>query len=109
MTQAKLKAALDTALKLTTSRAGGAPGIVAMATDKTSNFYEGASGTRELERTREGGRCQRTHFEWGFSRVSAMHAHDGAARAALAKHPRRTALGRPRGNSTLDHRAMGRR
>jgi methyl acetate hydrolase len=48
MTQAKLKAALDTTLKLSTTRAGGAPGIVAMATDKTSNFYEGASGTREL-------------------------------------------------------------
>jgi methyl acetate hydrolase len=48
LTQANLKAALDTALKLTTSRAAGAPGIAAMATDKTSNFYEGALGTREL-------------------------------------------------------------
>lgn len=32
----------------TVSRAGGAPGVVAIATNKTSNFYEGAAGVREL-------------------------------------------------------------
>ena len=42
------RAALDAALNLTTQRHGGAPGVVAMATDREGNFYEGASGTREL-------------------------------------------------------------
>jgi methyl acetate hydrolase len=32
----------------TVSRAGGAPGVVAMATDKTGNYYEGAAGVRKL-------------------------------------------------------------
>jgi methyl acetate hydrolase len=38
----------DTILQFSTQRYGGAPGVVAMATDRTSNFYEGAAGTREL-------------------------------------------------------------
>ena len=35
-------------LAYTVGRAGGAPGVVAMATDRTANFYEGAAGVREL-------------------------------------------------------------
>jgi methyl acetate hydrolase len=38
----------DAVLAYTTGRAGGAPGVVAMATDRRSNFYEGAAGQREL-------------------------------------------------------------
>jgi len=41
-------AAADNILAYTVNRAGGAPGIVAMATDKSGNFYEGAAGVREL-------------------------------------------------------------
>lgn len=39
---------LDAILTQTTQRHGGVPGVVAMATDRSGNFYEGASGTREL-------------------------------------------------------------
>jgi methyl acetate hydrolase len=46
MTDAKLKVSLDISLNLTTTRVGGAPGVVAMATDKPGSFYEGASGAR---------------------------------------------------------------
>ncbi len=35
-------------LKQTVSRAGGAPGVVAMACNREGNFYEGAAGVREL-------------------------------------------------------------
>lgn len=49
MTQAFRQAA-DAVLASTTGRHGGAPGVVAMATDRQGNFYEGASGTRELGR-----------------------------------------------------------
>jgi methyl acetate hydrolase len=48
MTQAKMKTALDAVLTQTVTRFGGAPGVVAMATDRNANFYEGAAGTREL-------------------------------------------------------------
>jgi methyl acetate hydrolase len=48
MTQSKLKAALDAVLDQTVHRHGGAPGVVAMATDRKGNFYEGAVGAREL-------------------------------------------------------------
>jgi len=44
----RLHNALDSVLHNTTIRFGGAPGVVAMATDHHSNFYEGASGVREL-------------------------------------------------------------
>lgn len=43
-----IKAAADEVLHYTTQRHGGAPGVVAMATDKNGNFYEGAAGKREL-------------------------------------------------------------
>jgi methyl acetate hydrolase len=43
-----IKQAGDTVLGYTTGRFGGAPGVVAMATDRNANFYEGASGKREL-------------------------------------------------------------
>lgn len=39
---------LDAILTQTTQRHGGVPGVVAMATDRGGNFYEGASGTRQL-------------------------------------------------------------
>ncbi len=45
-----LKQTADTILGYTTGRFGGAPGVVAMATDRNGNFYEGASGKRELGR-----------------------------------------------------------
>jgi methyl acetate hydrolase len=50
MTQARTTTALDAVLAQTTQRRGGAPGVVAMATDRDGNFYEGAAGTRELGR-----------------------------------------------------------
>jgi methyl acetate hydrolase len=50
MTQGKLKSTLDTVLAQATQRFGGTPGVVAMATDRNGNFYEGAAGTRELGR-----------------------------------------------------------
>ncbi len=45
-----LKQAADAVLSQTTSRFGGAPGVVAMVTDPKGNVYEGASGKRELGR-----------------------------------------------------------
>jgi methyl acetate hydrolase len=48
MPHQKLITALDAALHQTVHRHGGAPGVVAMATDRSGNFYEGAVGTREL-------------------------------------------------------------
>src|SRR5262245_41899515 len=44
----KFKAAVDTVLDYTVNRFGGAPGVVAMATDRNGNVYEGAVGKREL-------------------------------------------------------------
>src|ERR1700674_3096680 len=43
-----IKQAADTVLDYTVNRAGGAPGVVAMATGRNSNFYEGVAGKREL-------------------------------------------------------------
>jgi methyl acetate hydrolase len=43
-----IRRAADTVLKYTTERLGGAPGVVAMATDRKANFYEGAAGKRQL-------------------------------------------------------------
>ena len=43
-----LKTAADTVLGYTTGRAGGAPGVVAMATNRSGNLYEGCAGVREL-------------------------------------------------------------
>ena len=43
-----IKQAADTVLDYSVNRAGGAPGVVAMATDRDRNFYEGAAGKREL-------------------------------------------------------------
>jgi methyl acetate hydrolase len=44
----KLKAAADAILGLTAGRAGGVPGVVAIATDRKGNIYEGCAGKREL-------------------------------------------------------------
>jgi methyl acetate hydrolase len=43
-----LKQALDTVLDYTVNRAGGAPGVAAVATDRNGNIYEGAAGKRSL-------------------------------------------------------------
>lgn len=43
-----LKTAADTVLGYTTGRAGGAPGVVAMVTNRQGNIYEGCAGVREL-------------------------------------------------------------
>jgi methyl acetate hydrolase len=43
-----IKQAADTVLDYTVHRAGGAPGVVAMATDRNANFYEGCAGKRSL-------------------------------------------------------------
>ncbi|HMM75905.1 MAG TPA: serine hydrolase domain-containing protein [Gammaproteobacteria bacterium] len=45
---AALRTTLDSILRYTTNNAGGAPGVVAMATDREGNFYEGAAGRRQL-------------------------------------------------------------
>jgi len=45
---AKLKSVADQILAITTGRAGGAPGVVAVATDRNENTYEGCSGVRSL-------------------------------------------------------------
>jgi methyl acetate hydrolase len=44
----KLTNAADTVLAYTVGRAGGAPGVVAMATNRSANIYEGCAGKREL-------------------------------------------------------------
>ncbi|HOX67177.1 MAG TPA: serine hydrolase domain-containing protein [Burkholderiaceae bacterium] len=44
----KLKQAADTVLANTVGCAGGAPGVVAMVTDRKTNVYEGAAGRRSL-------------------------------------------------------------
>ena len=44
----KLKQAADTVLANTVGCAGGAPGVVAMVTDRKTNVYEGAAGQRSL-------------------------------------------------------------
>ena len=43
-----IKLAADAALHHAVNVAGGAPGVVAMATDRQANFYEGVAGVREL-------------------------------------------------------------
>ena len=44
----KFKAAADAVLERTVRAAGGAPGVVAMVTDRNGNVYEGAAGHRQL-------------------------------------------------------------
>ena len=44
----QLKQAADTILANTVGCAGGAPGVVAMVTDRQANVYEGAAGRRSL-------------------------------------------------------------
>ncbi|WP_310394869.1 serine hydrolase domain-containing protein [Hymenobacter sp.] len=43
-----MQQAADTVLHYSVHRAGGAPGVVAMATDRHANFYEGCAGKRAL-------------------------------------------------------------
>lgn len=47
-----LTAVLDAVLDQAVQRHGGVPGVVAMATDRHGNFYEGAAGTCELGQDR---------------------------------------------------------
>ncbi len=44
----KLQTSLDGVLQMCAGRHGGVPGVVAMATDRNSNIYEGAAGVRQL-------------------------------------------------------------
>lgn len=44
----RLQTALDGVLRGTVQRHGGAPGVVAMLTDRNGNVYEGAAGVRQL-------------------------------------------------------------
>ena len=46
--KAGLKEAADSVLRNTVESQGGVPGVIAMATDRKANFYEGADGKREL-------------------------------------------------------------
>jgi methyl acetate hydrolase len=48
MNHDKFRRTADQVLHQAVHRHGGAPGVVAMATDRNSNFYEGASGLREM-------------------------------------------------------------
>lgn len=48
MSDNKLKRSCDTILDYTVNRAGGVPGVVAMATNRQENIYSGAAGVREL-------------------------------------------------------------
>ena len=43
-----LRSTADSVLHKTVTQAGGAPGVVAMATNRHGNFYEGAAGLREM-------------------------------------------------------------
>ncbi len=43
-----MKEAADRVLRDVAERENGVPGVVAMATDRQENFYEGAAGKREL-------------------------------------------------------------
>ncbi|MEZ5646920.1 MAG: serine hydrolase domain-containing protein [Burkholderiaceae bacterium] len=52
MNQPAIKPVLDAILAQTTQRHGGAPGVVAMVTDRQGNIYEGASGTCEMGQDR---------------------------------------------------------
>ena len=45
--------ALDRVLRGVVEMENGVPGVVAMATDRDENFYEGAAGERELGSGRE--------------------------------------------------------
>ena len=44
-----LNQTLEKVLENTVNRAGGAPGVVAMVTDRNGNIYEGAAGFRDLD------------------------------------------------------------
>jgi methyl acetate hydrolase len=48
MLKSGLKEAADEVLRATVENTGGVPGVVAMATDRKGNIYEGAAGKRDL-------------------------------------------------------------
>jgi methyl acetate hydrolase len=47
----RMKEAADSVLTNTVAESGGAPGVVAMVTDRRSNIYEGTAGVREMGKT----------------------------------------------------------
>jgi methyl acetate hydrolase len=47
----RIESTLDGLLSQTAGRHGGVPGVVAMATDRKANIYQGAAGVRELGKT----------------------------------------------------------
>ena len=48
MQEAGMKEAADRVLRGVAEKENGVPGVVAMATDREANVYEGAAGVREL-------------------------------------------------------------
>ena len=48
-----IKGAADGVLRGVVEQENGVPGVVAMATDREGNFYEGAAGKRELGKEAE--------------------------------------------------------
>ena len=48
MTTTRMNTALDAVLQQNVGRHGGSPGVVAMATGRERNFYEGAAGVRAV-------------------------------------------------------------
>jgi methyl acetate hydrolase len=77
-----LRWTVDTILSGTTSRRGGAPGVVAMATDRNANIYEGSSGRREL------GKDQPMTPDSVFAIFSATKAVAGVCVMQLAEEGR---------------------
>lgn len=77
-----LTTAADDILDYTVGRAGGAPGVVAMATDRRGNFYEGAAGVREL------GQAQAMTTDTVFFLASCTKALVGVALMQLVEQGR---------------------
>jgi len=93
----KLKAAADNVLDYTVRRAGGAPGVVAMATDRKHNIYEGCAGVRERGKRLSEVFAERIFLllgmtDIGFTLTDSMKArravlHDRAADGKLTPLP----------------------
>ena len=77
-----LSTAANDILAYTVGRAGGAPGVVAMATDRSANFYEGAAGVREL------GQAQTMTTDTVFFLASCTKALTGVALMQLVEEGR---------------------
>lgn len=77
-----LSTAANDILAYTVGRAGGAPGVVAMATDRSANLYEGAAGVREL------GQAQAMTTDTVFFLASCTKALTGVALMQLVEEGR---------------------